>query len=92
MSEIHWDKLPEKKRDEMTKKLNFMARKMLSIDYSKPAHTSPVTKIKFYIVRMIQTGLGKDNPEYTDYKYWKSNGWIDGVRPWRAELNNHETH
>ncbi len=85
MSEIHWDKISEKKRDEMNKKLNSMARKMLSIDYSKPAHTSPVTKIKFYIVRMIQTGLGKDNPEYTDFKYWKSNGWIDGVRPWRVE-------
>jgi hypothetical protein len=85
MSEIHWDKIPEKKRDEITGKLNSLSRKMLSIDYSKPAHTSPVTKIKFYIVRMLQTGLGKSNPEYTDFKYWKSNGWIDGVRPWRVE-------
>ena len=83
MSEIHWDKIPEKKRDEMTKKLNSMAREMLAIDYSKPAHASLVTKIKFYVVRMLQTGLGKDNPEYTDFKYWKANGWIDGVRPWR---------
>ena len=82
MSEIHWDKLPEKKRVEMTKKLTSLARKMLLIDYSKPAHTGVVTKIKFYIVRMLQTGLGKDNPEYTDYKYWKANGWIDAVRPW----------
>ena len=85
MSEIHWDKLPEKKRDAMTKKLTSLARKMLKIDYSKPAHTGMITKIKFYMVRMLQTGLGKDNPEYTDFKYWKSNGWIDGVRPWRPE-------
>jgi hypothetical protein len=32
---------------------------------------------------MLQTKLGKDNPEYTDYKYWKANGWIGKVRPWR---------
>ena len=83
MSEIHWDKIPEKKRDKITEKLNSLARKMLSIDYSKPAHASFATKMKFYVVRMLQTGLGKDNPEYTDFKYWKSNGWIDGVRPWR---------
>ena len=84
MSEIHWDKIPEKKRDEMTKKLTNLARKMLSIDYSKSAHTGIMTKIKFYMVRMLQTGLGKDNPEYTDYKYWKANGWIDRVRPWKV--------
>ncbi len=30
-----------------------------------------------------ETGLGKDNPEYTDFKYWKEQGWIDGVRPWK---------
>ena len=82
MSEVRWDKIPEKKRDKMAGKLNSMAKKMLSIDYSKPSHTDLKTKIKFYIVRMMQTGLGKNDPEYTDYKYWKSNGWIDGVRPW----------
>ncbi len=85
MSEINWDKIPEKKRVEMTGKLTLLARKMLSIDYSKPAHTGLMTKIKFYMVRMLQTSLGKKNPEYTDYKYWKSNGWIDKVRPWRQE-------
>jgi len=66
MSEIHWDKIPEKKRDAMTKKLTSLARKMLKIDYSKPAHTKMIAKIKFYVVRMLQTGLGKDNQEYTD--------------------------
>ena len=82
MSEIHWDKIPKSKRNEMTKKLTCMARKMLLIDYSKPAHVGMMTKLKFYMVRMLQTRLGKDNPEYTDYKYWKANGWIDKVRPW----------
>ena len=84
MSEIHWDKLPEKKRAAMTKGMASMARKFSAIDYSKPAHTNLITKAKFYVVRMMQTGLGKDNPEYTDYKYWKANGWLDKVRPWKA--------
>ena len=84
MSEIHWEKLPEKKRAAMTKGMASMARKFSAIDYSKPAHTNLITKAKFYVVRMMQTGLGKDNPEYTDYKYWKENGWLDKVRPWKA--------
>ena len=84
MSEIHWDKLPEKKRAAMTKGMASMARKFSKIDYSKPAHTNLITKAKFYVVRMMQTGLGKDDPEYTDYKYWKANGWLDKVRPWKA--------
>ncbi|MBR2993201.1 MAG: NAD(P)H-dependent oxidoreductase [Clostridiales bacterium] len=84
MSEIHWDKLPEKKRAAMTKGMASMARKFSAIDYSKPAHTNLITKAKFYAVRMMQTGLGKDNPEYTDYKYWKANGWLDKARPWKA--------
>jgi len=84
MSEIHWDKLPEKKRAAMTKGMASMARKFSAIDYSKPAHTNLITKAKFYVVRMMQTGLGKDNPEYTDYKYWKANGWLGKVRPWKA--------
>ena len=32
---------------------------------------------------MLEAGLGKGNPEYTDFKYWKEQGWIDGVRPWK---------
>ena len=84
MSEIHWEKLPEKKRAAMTRGMASMARKFSAIDYSKPAHTNLITKVKFYVVRMMQTGLGKDNPEYTDYKYWKANGWLDKVRPWKA--------
>ena len=84
MSEIHWEKLPEKKRAAMTKGMASMARKFSAIDYSKPAHTNLITKAKFHAVRMMQTGLGKDNPEYTDYKYWKANGWLDKVRPWKA--------
>ena len=83
MSEIDWDKITDKKRNEMASKLTSLARKMKAIDYTRPAHTGFMAKMKFFAVRMLQTGLGKDNPEYTDYKYWKANGWIDKVRPWK---------
>ena len=84
MSEIEWDKLPEKKRAGMTGKLIRLARKMASVDYSRPARTGIVARAKFYAVRMLQTDLGKANPEYTDFKYWRDNGWIGSARPWKA--------
>ena len=84
MSEIHWDKIPEKKRAKMTSSLKKAAAHFAAIDYSKPAHAGIAAKAKFHIVRMMQTGLGKDNPEYTDFKYWKANGWIGKARPWKA--------
>ena len=84
MSEINWDKIPAKKKDAISASIRKSAAKMRSIDYNKRAHTSFMVTMKFYMVRMLQTGLGKDNPEYTDFKYWKANGWIDKVRPWKA--------
>ena len=83
MGDIVWDKLPEKKRSSIINSVARNARKFAAIDYSRPAHASLITKCKFYACRMIQTKLGKDNPEYTDYKYWKANGWIGKVRPWK---------
>ena len=83
MSDIHWEKIPEKKRRQMTAKLVRTAEKIKRIDLTRPARTKLSTKLKFYAVRMMQTGLGKNDPEYTDYKYWKDQGWIDQSRPWR---------
>ena len=83
MSEVRWDKIPKKKRDKMTAKLVNAAERVKRTDFSKPAKTGLTTRFKFYAVRMLQTGLGKDNPEYTDYKYWKERGWIDNKRPWK---------
>ena len=84
MGDVVWDRLSEKKRRQMTNGIAKMAKKFAAIDYSKKAGTSLITKAKFYIVRQMQTGLGKDNPEYTDFKYWKANGWLGSVRPWKA--------
>lgn len=83
MGDVIWDRLSEKKRAQITKGVTSAARKLAAIDYSKPAHTNLITKVKFYMVRSMQTGLGKQNPEYADFKYWKANGWLDKVRPWK---------
>ena len=82
MSNIEWDRIPEKKRAEFTEKLHRAAESLLRTDFTKPAHTSIPTKIRFYVVRMMQTGLGKQNPNYKDFRYWKEMGWIDDKRPW----------
>ncbi|MBR1797430.1 MAG: flavodoxin family protein [Clostridiales bacterium] len=83
MSDINWDKIPQKKRDSITNPIKAAARKALSTDYSRPAHTGLPARFKFYIIRMMQTGIGKTNPESADYIYWKINGWLDKVRPWK---------
>lgn len=82
MSEVRWEKIPEKKRAGFSKRLRAYAKHFLAIDYSKPARAGIMAKAKFHVIRKMQTGLGKQNPEYTDYKYWKSNGWIEKTRPW----------
>ena len=82
MGDIQWDRLPEKRRRSMGDRLKKLADKMLDIDYSRPAHTNTAVKCKFLAVRMMQKNLGKTDPEYTDYKYWKENGWTENIRPW----------
>lgn len=83
MSEVVWDKIPEKKKAAVTEKLVKTAEQMCKVDYTRSARTSLMTKMKFYAVRMLQKKLGKDDPEYTDYKYWNNNGWTGVVRPWK---------
>ncbi len=76
-------KIEDKRKASFKKKLDSIAQKMRAIDYSRPGHTGVVVKAKFYAVRMLQTSLGKQNPEYTDFKYWNENGWIGKERPWK---------
>ena len=83
MSDIVWDRLPEKKRNKIETSLRSAAQQYLGIDCSRPAGTNIATKIKFHIVRKMQTRLGKRNPEYTDYNYWKEQGWLGSARPWK---------
>ena len=82
MGDIYWDKLPAKRQRAITSRIENLSKRMLAIDYSKPARTSMLVKGKFLAVQKMQESLGRQDPEYTDYKYWKSNGWLDGKRPW----------
>ncbi len=84
MSDIDWNKIPEKRRASFVRKLYQEAEKAGSVDYTRQARTGLPVRLKFHIVRMMQKGLGKKDPEYRDYRYWKENGWIDQVRPWKS--------
>ena len=84
MSDIVWDKLPQTKQAELTRKLEKLSRKFAHIDYHKPAKTNLIIKIKFSFCRAMQKSLHKTNPQYPDGKYWAQQGWLDGVRPWNS--------
>lgn len=83
MGDIVWDKLPERKQNELTRKVEKLSRKFAQIDYTKPAYTNLVTKIKFSFCRMMQKSLHKNDPEYLDGKYWAQQGWLGTSRPWK---------
>ena len=84
MGDIVWDKLTEKKRFMLTKKIRQLSKKMVCINYKKPAHVNIITKIKFLFCRMMQKSLHKNNPEYLDGKYWAEQGWLGKERGWAA--------
>ena len=83
MSDVVWSRLPEKKRKSLTSKINSLARKFERINYSKPAHTKIITKIKFTMCRFIQKQILKKGVGSTDCAYWQANGWLGKSRPWK---------
>ena len=85
MSDIIWDKLSEKKRKKLAKKVNRLARKFAKINYAKPAHTQLITKIKFRMCRFIQKKVQKNGVGGLDLKYWQDSGWLDKNRPWKRK-------
>lgn len=82
MGDIVWEKLSEKKRAELTRKVAKLSQKFAQIDYTKPAHTSLATKAKFFVCRLMQQTLHKNDPEYLDGRYWAEQGWLGKARPW----------
>lgn len=82
LGDIAWEKLPAKKQAKLTKQLQHLAEKFARIDYTKPAHTSLITKLKFLACSMIQKIIHKSHPESLDRRYWAEQGWLDGNRPW----------
>ena len=83
MSEIVWERLPEKKRAKLTGDVKKLSQKFAEINYTKPARTNLLTKVKFTFCRMIQKKLHKNDPEYLDGKYWMQQGWLGHSRPWK---------
>lgn len=83
MSDIVWEKLPERKQAELTRKIGKLSRKFARVNYTKPAHTNLVTRIKFSFCRAMQKSLHKADPEYLDGKYWARQGWLNDLRPWK---------
>lgn len=83
MSDIVWDKLPERKQSELAEKVKKLSQKFSCIDYTKPAHTNLITKIKFSFCRIIQKSIHKSDSSYLDGKYWAQQGWLEKGRPWK---------
>lgn len=83
MSDIIWDKLPEKKRRQLTSGINKLASKFAKINYDKPAKTKLITKIKFGLCRLIQKQVRKNGIESYDGNYWQEQDWLGKSRPWK---------
>lgn len=83
MSDIIWNKLPEKKTKKLEKKMNKLACKFAKINYSKPAHAKIMTKIKFNFCRLMQKKVQKKGFSGLDNKYWSDNGWLEKCRPYK---------
>ncbi len=83
MSDVIWDNLPLAKRNKLTAKINKLSRKVAKVNYNKPAHTSVKTKLKFYMCRMIQKSISKQQRDSLDCTYWTKQGWLGSNRPWK---------
>ena len=83
MSDISWDKLPQRKQIKIRKKIKKLSKKITRINYAKPAHTKITTKLKFYMCRVIQKSIRKKQVESLDCKYWMEQGWLAHKRPWK---------
>lgn len=79
MGDIFWERLPEKKRAELTKKIKRLSE-WAARGYT--AHVGAAVKIKFLICRMMQKSLYQTDPAYRDAAYWAGQGWLGEKRPW----------
>ncbi|MCI8550503.1 MAG: NAD(P)H-dependent oxidoreductase [Lachnospiraceae bacterium] len=84
MRDIVWERLGEKKRSQLTKKIKRLSEKLAGINYEKPSRINAITRIKFLFCRMIQKSLHENDPEYLDGKHWAAQGWLGKARPWKA--------
>ena len=84
MNDIIWDKVSEKRRKKITNNINKLACKFSKINYSNPARTKLIIKIKFNLCRLIQKQVRKNGVAGLDSEYWYNNGWLGKSRPWKS--------
>jgi len=84
MRDTVWEKLPIQKQAQLTKKVKRLSQKFARMDYTKPARTNLITKLKFSFCRRMQKSLHKSDPEYLDGKYWAKQDWLGSTRPWKS--------
>lgn len=84
MEDVVWERLTEKKRRELTKRMNRLSEKFSDINDKGPSGANVSTRIKFLFCRMMQRSLHKNDPGYLDGRYWAGQGWLEKSRPWRA--------
>lgn len=79
-----WEKVSVKKKADINKQCVRVAKKV-----QRPVK-KPRFKIRFLfgVMGMAQKMINKSlvkkgEPETTDYRYWKDNGWLNGGKPWR---------
>lgn len=84
MNDIIWDKIPQKRRKKLTKKIDRLSRRFAKINYAKPAHTKLITKIKFNACRLIQKQVCKNGNIGPDNEYWYDKDWLGKNRPWKG--------
>lgn len=83
MNDIVWDKLSQKRRKKLTKKIKKLSRRFANVNYAKPARTKLITKIKFGFCRLIQKKVQISGVAGLDNAYWYQNGWLGKSRPWK---------
>ncbi len=86
MGAIVWEELEEKKRLELTKRMERLSEKFSHIHYERPPRVRLATRVKFLFCRMLQKSLHKNDPEYPDGAYWARKGWLANNRPWKKRL------
>lgn len=86
MVDIAWQRLPPKKRRELTKRIRQLSEEVSKINYEKPSRVRIETRIKFLFCRAMQKALHEKDPEYLDGSYWAKQGWLDRNRPWRVGI------
>lgn len=82
-SSIVWDELSEKRKNALSKGIVRLGKKIKRIDFSKPARTSFIVKMKFFMVRLMQKSIIKSDIISIDAEHWKNNGWLEKKRPWK---------